>query len=374
MKEKDKIQRRLSKPVRLGNLMLGSGYPVRVQSMTNTTTLDTRKTCDQIRILADHGCEIIRVAVPDRETLSSLPEITRFSPVPVIADIHFQHDLAIQSLKTGIKGLRINPGNIGSVEKYIAVLKSLAAHDDVALRIGVNAGSLEKSLQKKVSAGKTTLSEAMVESALQHVEIAENEGVTNIKISLKASNVIQTIRAYRLLAEKTDYAFHLGITEAGPALRGAIKSSLGIGILLYEGIGDTLRVSLTSDPLLEVKAAYEILRALEIRERGPDLVSCPTCGRTEIDLIPLVEKVDAFISTLPDSIKVAVMGCVVNGPGEAREADIGISGGKNVGVVFRKGEVIRKVPYEQLFSVFREELDQLLEESRRSDKGLEEDQ
>lgn len=366
MRKTQQIVRRKTRTIRLGDLLLGSEHPIRIQSMTNTSTANIQQTCQQIQRLVENGCEIIRVAVPDKKALRALPEITQFSPVPIIADIHFNSEIAILSLKTGIKGLRINPGNIGGKDRYVSILKALAELKDVALRIGVNAGSLENHLQRQVQNGELSGSEAMVKSALSYAETAEEEGVHNLKISLKASNVMQTIEACRILAKKSGYPLHLGVTEAGPPMRGAIKSSLGIGILLYEGIGDTLRVSLTSNPVLEVKAGYEILRALEIRKRGPELVSCPTCGRTEIDLIPLVEKVDSFISTLPHNIKVAVMGCVVNGPGEAREADIGISGGKNVGVVFKKGRIIRKVSYNELFSVFQEELAQLLQEVKNT--------
>ncbi len=356
-------RRRPTKTIHLGNLLLGSQYPVRVQSMTNTSTENAEETICQINNLVQHGCEIVRVAVPDEKALASLPAITSSVSVPVIADIHFRCDLAIKALKTGIKGLRINPGNIGSTDKYIALLRELASFPDIALRIGVNAGSLEQSLMKQVVAGELRWEQAMVDSALRYAKIAEEEGFENMKISLKASRVMQTVRAYRLLSSQCDYPLHLGITEAGTPLRGAVKSSIGIGMLLSEGIGDTFRVSLTGDPVLEVKTAYEILRALEIRKRGPDLISCPTCGRTQIDIISLVEKVDEYISTIPRHIKVAVMGCVVNGPGEAREADIGISGGKDSGVIFKKGQVIRKVPYERLFQAFQEELKRLLEES-----------
>ena len=341
------IQRKSTKAIMLRNIKIGDGAPITIQSMTKTDTRDIKATTAQIDRLAQAGCEIVRVAVPDQEAAEALSSIVHRSPLPVIADIHFNHRLALEALKGGVDGLRINPGNIGSREKLQEIVK--AAQDrGVVIRVGVNAGSLEKDLYKFY--GKAT-AEAMVESALRKVELLENMGFSQIKISLKSSSVPDTIKAYRLMSEKTHYPLHLGITETGDAFCGGIKSAIGLGILLAEGIGDTLRVSLTANPILEVQAGYEILRALGIRQRGPEIISCPTCGRCEIDIMGLVKRVREKITPLSYPLKIAIMGCVVNGPGEAREADVGIAGGKGVGVVFRKGKIIQKCKEEDLFAV-----------------------
>jgi (E)-4-hydroxy-3-methylbut-2-enyl-diphosphate synthase len=305
--------------------------------------------------LADVGCEIIRCAVPDMDAAVALGQIKRESPIPVIADIHFDYKLALHVLEGGIDGLRLNPGNIGDTWKVAEVVKS-AAERKVPIRIGVNAGSLEKELLEKY--GHPT-AEAMVESALGHVRILEDLGHREIKISLKASDVMKTVTAYRLLSQKVDYPLHVGITEAGTIFSGTIKSSVGLGILLADGIGDTLRVSLTSDPLDEVRVGYEILKSLGLRQRGVNFVSCPTCGRCQINLIKVAEEVERRLQGVDKRITVAVMGCAVNGPGEAREADVGIAGGKGEGLVFRHGEIIRKVPEEQLADALLEEIGKL---------------
>ncbi len=346
-----------TKTIKLGKLAIGGGSPVLVQSMTNTDTRDVEKTLNQIESLVEVGCEAVRLAVPDEQAVHALAKIKQRVSVPLIADIHFSHTLAIAALEAGVEGLRINPGNIGEKSNVDAVVDCAKAHGAI-IRIGVNGGSLEKDLLKKYG-GPTP--EAMVESALGHVKILEKRGYYETKISLKSSAVLETIAAYRLLSTKCDYPLHIGITEAGGLLRGAVKSAVGLGILLWEGIGDTLRVSLTADPVQEVIAAYEILRALDIRKRGPEIISCPTCGRTEIDLIGLAAEVEKRLSRETAPIKVAVMGCVVNGPGEAREADIGLAGGRDKGSIFCKGEIIRTVRgQENLLAAFMEELDKLL--------------
>ena len=330
---------RQSRAIHIGGVQIGGGAPVAVQSMTNTDTRDPDSTLAQIRDLADAGCEVIRVAVPDERAVDALPRICMESPLPVVADIHFSSGLAVGALEAGVHALRINPGNIGGKAKVDRVVDAAKAHH-VSIRVGVNAGSLEKKILERFG-GPTP--EAMVESALGHVLLLERRGFTDVKISLKSSSVPATVAAYRLLAGRCDYPLHVGITEAGTLLRGAVKSAVGIGILLAEGIGDTIRVSLTHDPVREVEVAWRILSALELRRRGPEIISCPTCGRTEIDLIGLAEAVEDRLRQVRETFTVAVMGCVVNGPGEAREADVGIAGGKGKGLLFRKGEVIRSV-------------------------------
>jgi (E)-4-hydroxy-3-methylbut-2-enyl-diphosphate synthase len=307
--------------------------------MTNTDTRDVSATVHQIEQLSDAGCEIVRLAVPDDKAAAALKPICEQSTIPLIADIHFDYRLALSALEAGIDGLRINPGNIGGEDKVDAVVKA-AKQYGAPIRIGVNGGSLEKDLLVKFG-GPTP--EAMVESGLRHVALLEKRGFDDIKISLKTSSVLNTIKAYKLMTERVDYPLHIGITEAGTLIRGAVKSAVGLGILLFDGIGDTLRVSLTHDPVAEIGVAYEILRSLGLRERGPEIISCPTCGRTEIQLIELAEKVEEQLRGVKEVFTVAVMGCVVNGPGEAREADIGIAGGRGLGIIFRKGEVVRKV-------------------------------
>ncbi|MEW6351150.1 MAG: flavodoxin-dependent (E)-4-hydroxy-3-methylbut-2-enyl-diphosphate synthase [Thermodesulfobacteriota bacterium] len=330
------IERRKSRRIHVGDVPIGDGAPIAVQSMTNTDTRDVEATTAQIHRLEDAGCEIVRVGVPDKDAACALGSIKAGIGIPLIADIHFDHKLALESIRQGVDGLRLNPGNIGSHEKVREVTRA-AAERGVPIRIGVNAGSLEKRLLE-IHGGPTP--EAMVESALGHAALLEREGFGLIKISLKASDVMMTVAAYRALAKKVEYPLHVGITEAGTLLPGAIKSAVGIGLLLAEGIGDTIRVSLTAAPEEEIRTAYAILGALGIRRVGAEVISCPTCSRTEIDLIGLALKVEAALSRVKSPIKVAVMGCVVNGPGEAREADLGIAGGRKRGILFRKGERI----------------------------------
>lgn len=339
------LVRRKTVSVSVGGIRIGSRHPVVVQSMTSTDTRDAFHTLKQIKELAKVGCEVIRIAVPDQAAVLSLKEIVQKSPLPVIADIHFDSRLALEGMKAGAAGIRINPGNIGGPEK-IARIIDLADEKGVCIRIGVNAGSLEKGLQPRSQ--KEGQAEAMVASALRNIALFEKKKFKNLKISMKSSDVLQTVRAYQLLAKEVDYPFHLGITEAGTVISGTVKSALGIGILLYQGIGDTLRVSLTAHPREEIRVAYKILRALGLSKRGIEIISCPTCGRCQIDLLPLVQKVERAVQKYTQSLKVAIMGCVVNGPGEAREADIGIAGGKGLGLLFSKGKLIRKVPEKDL--------------------------
>ncbi len=351
--------RRSTRALRLGHLALGGGAPVVVQSMTNTDTRDVDATLGQIERLIQAGCEAVRVAVPDEDAARAVWTLRRQVAVPLIADIHFDYRLALSVLEAGVQGLRINPGNIGSRKNVDAVVDAAKANGAV-LRIGVNGGSLEKKLLQKYG-GATP--EAMVESALGHVRLLEKREFYDTKISLKSSSVLETIAAYRLLADRCDYPLHIGVTEAGGLLRGSVKSSVGLGILLWEGIGDTLRVSLTADPVEEVVVAWEILRALGLRRHGPEIISCPTCGRTEIDLLSLAAEVERRLAGETADIKVAVMGCVVNGPGEAREADLGLAGGRDKGIIFRKGEIIRTVRGQgALLTAFMEELNTLLTE------------
>jgi len=355
------MQRKQTRTVHVGAIGVGGENPVRVQSMCNTDTRDVAATLAQVRELADAGCEIVRLAVPDDKAAAVLADIRRESPVPLIADIHFDHRLALAALDAGFDGLRINPGNIGGEEKVDVVVRA-AKERGAPIRIGVNSGSLEKDLLKQYGGPAP---EAMVESALRHVAMLEKRGFYDIKISLKSSSVLNTVAAYRLMSQRVDYPLHIGVTEAGTLVRGAVKSAVGLGILLSEGIGDTLRVSLTHDPVAEIGVAYEILRSLGLRERGPEIVSCPTCGRTEINLIRLAEQVEEALRGVEEVFTVAVMGCVVNGPGEAREADIGIAGGRDLGIIFRKGEVIRKVHGdENLLPEFMKEIEKFLEERR----------
>jgi len=335
---------RSTRRISVGGVALGGGAPVSVQSMCNTDTRDVPATLRQINALADAGCEIVRCAVPDQVAAAALGEIRTSCPLPLIADIHFDHKLALTALAAGVDGLRINPGNIGSHDKVREVVAACRERN-VPIRIGVNAGSLEKELLQKY--GHPT-AEAMVESALGHIRILEELNYDQIKVSLKASDVRRTVSAYRLLAGKVDYPLHIGITEAGTTWAGTIKSAVGLGALLIDGIGDTLRVSLTGDPVEEVKVGWEILKSLGLRERGPEFISCPTCGRCQIDLISVAEEVERQLHDLPQKITVAVMGCVVNGPGEAREADIGVAGGKGEGLLFKKGEIVGKVPQDKM--------------------------
>ena len=355
------LPRKQTRQLKLGSVRIGGGAPIVVQSMANTDTRDVEATLGQIKRLHDAGCEIVRVAVPDETAARALRAIHDASPIPVIADIHFDYRLALIALEAGLEGLRINPGNIGE-RKNVEMVVDAAKARGAVIRVGVNSGSVEKRLLDQYG-GPTP--QAMVESALGHVRILEEHGFYDTKISIKSSSVLNTIECYRLLSQRCDYPLHLGVTEAGGVLRGAIKSSVGMGVLLSEGIGDTLRVSLTAAPEEEMTVAWELLRALGLRQRGPEIISCPTCGRTEIDLIGLAQEVERRLRTENAPIKVAVMGCVVNGPGEAREADLGMAGGRDKGIIFRKGEVIRSVRgQEALLAAFMEELDKLLVERR----------
>jgi (E)-4-hydroxy-3-methylbut-2-enyl-diphosphate synthase len=354
------IKRRKTLSVSVGPIRIGGRHPLVVQSMTSTDTHQVLHTLKQIRELAQAGCDLIRVAVPDQAAVPALREIVQRSPLPVIADIHFDFRLALEGMKAGAAGIRINPGNIGGPDRIARIIE-MAEEKGVFIRIGVNAGSLEKTLRSKGRGGEQA--EAMVESALGHVALFEKMQFKNLKISLKSSDVLQTVRAYQLLAKTVNYPFHLGITEAGTLLSGAVKSALGIGILLYQGIGDTLRVSLTAHPREEIKVAYDILRALGLRRRGVEIISCPTCGRCQINLLSLVKQVEKAVKKNTRPLKVAIMGCVVNGPGEASEADIGIAGGKGLGLLFAKGRMIRKVPEEKLAESLLEEIKKMEEES-----------
>jgi len=347
------MQRKLTKKVLLGNLPVGGGSPVTVQSMTNTDTRDIDATVGQIHRLQQAGCEIVRVAVPDEAAAKALAEIKQQIAIPLVADIHFDYRLALSAVEAGVDKLRINPGNIGSRERIEAVVKA-ASERKIPIRIGVNSGSLEKELLQKY--GWPT-AEAMVESALRHVSLLEKLGFEEIVISLKSSDVPVTIRAYELISEKVNYPLHVGITEAGTLKAGAIRSAVGIGTVLAQGIGDTIRVSLTSDPIEEVEVGFEILKCLGLRQRGPTVISCPTCGRAQIDVIRLTEEVERRVRNIEEPLKIAVMGCVVNGPGEAREADFGIAGGKGEGLIFRQGKVIKKVKENQLVDALLKEIE-----------------
>ena len=342
-----------TKVIRIGDRVIGGGNPILIQSMTNTRTEDVAATVAQIQELEAAGCEIIRCTVPTMEAAKALPEIKKQIHIPLVADIHFDYRLAIAAMENGADKIRINPGNIGSRERVQAVVDA-AKERQVPIRVGVNSGSLEKELVAKYH-GVTA--EGIVESALDKVHLIEDMGYDNLVISIKSSDVLMCVRAHELLAGKTPYPLHVGITEAGTVLSGNIKSSVGLGIILYQGIGDTIRVSLTGNPVEEIKSAKLILRTLGLRKGGIEVVSCPTCGRTSIDLIGLANQVENLVQRYPLDIKVAVMGCVVNGPGEAKEADIGIAGGIGEGLLIRKGEVIRKVPEDQLLSTLKDELD-----------------
>jgi len=349
------MKKRLSREVRLGTLSIGGDAPISVQSMTNTDTEDVAATVAQAQELEAAGCEVIRVAVPNMAAASVLGEIKAGISAPLVADIHFNHRLALRALDEGVDGLRINPGNIGHDENVRAVVEA-AMRKGAPIRIGVNAGSLENDLLEKY--GHAT-PEAMVESAMRHVKILEEMDFHDIVISLKASDVLRTVAAYRLIADRVDYPLHLGITEAGTAFAGSIKSAIGLGILLADGIGDTIRVSLTADPVKEVDVGYEILKSLGLRVHGATVISCPTCGRCKVNLIKIAQEVEAQVSDIKEPLTIAVMGCIVNGPGEAREADIGIAGGKGKGILFRKGVQIRSIPEDRLVEELVEEVKQL---------------
>ena len=344
------ITRRKSIGFNIGNVAVGAGAPVSVQSMCNTDTRDVKATLRQIDELTEAGCELIRLAVLDMDAAEALREIVKKSPIPVISDIHFDYRLAIQSINSGVSALRLNPGNIGKRENVEAVVK-LAKQQKIPIRIGVNAGSLEKAL---VQNEELSLAEKLVESALGHIKILEDLDFGLIKVSLKSSDVLTTIDAYKIIADKIPYPLHLGVTEAGTLKAGLVKSSVGIGALLAAGIGDTIRVSLTENPVEEVYAGFEILKSLGLRQKGVNFISCPTCGRTQIDLIALAKKVEERFKNLDKPLTIAVMGCAVNGPGEARGADFGIAGGVGEGLVFKKGEIIAKVPENMLLDKLEE--------------------
>lgn len=349
------MERRISRKVKVGNIYVGGDAPITIQSMTTSRTKNVKDTLEQIERLYKAGCDIIRCAVLDTDDAESLKEITKLSPIPVVADIHFDYRLALQAIENGVSALRINPGNIGSIDRITAVVNA-CKEKQIPIRIGVNSGSLEKDILERD--GKPT-AEGLVESALRHVKILEDLDFHDIVISIKSSNVNMMLDCYRSIAEKCDYPLHLGVTESGTTFKGTIKSSIGIGTLLAEGIGDTIRVSLTSDPIEEIKVGIEILKALGLKKKGVEFVSCPTCGRTQINLIKIAEEVESRLEFCEKNIKVAVMGCVVNGPGEAREADIGIAGGKGLGIIFKKGEILKKVKEEELVDALMEEINNL---------------
>jgi (E)-4-hydroxy-3-methylbut-2-enyl-diphosphate synthase len=348
------IKRNKTRKMRIGNIFLGGNAPVVVQSMTNTRTDDVAATVRQIRQLEQAGCEMVRVAVPDMKAAKAIGKIKSKIGIPLVADIHFSHLLALEAVEQGVDKLRINPGNIGSEEKVRQVVLA-CKKKKVPIRIGINGGSLEKKYLEKYQ-GKVT-AQGMVESAMGHIKILEKLGFRDMAISLKASDIERTVESYKILSKKVDYPLHLGITEAGTIFRGTVMSSIGIGYLLYEGIGDTIRVSLTADPAEEIAVAWEILKSLGVRKRGVTVTSCPTCGRTRIDLIGLAKKVEKLVKGVDKDIHVAVMGCVVNGPGEAREADLAVVGGEKVGLICRKGKIIKRVREKDLLKEFSKELE-----------------
>lgn len=341
-----------TKVIRIGDRVIGGGNPVLIQSMTNTKTEDVKATVEQIQALTAAGCDIIRCAVPTMEAAEALSEIKKQITIPLVADIHFDYRLAIAAMEHGADKIRINPGNIGSRDRVQAVV-DVAKERQIPIRVGVNSGSLEKELVEKYH-GVTA--EGIVESALDKVHLIEDMGYDQLVISIKSSDVLMCARAHELIADKTDYPLHVGITEAGTLFSGNIKSAVGLGVILYQGIGDTIRVSLTGDPLEEVRSAKRILKTLGLRKGGIEVVSCPTCGRTQIDLIGLANRVERMVEDIPLDIKVAVMGCVVNGPGEAKEADIGIAGGVGTGLLIKKGEIVKKLPEDELLDALRYEL------------------
>lgn len=344
-----------TREIHIGNRVIGGSHPILIQSMCNTKTENVQATVDQILRLEEAGCEIIRVAVPTMEAATAIKEIKKQIHIPLVADIHFDYRLALAAIENGVDKIRINPGNIGNLERIQMVVDACKKRN-IPIRVGVNSGSLEKHLIEKY--GSVTV-EGLVESALDKVRIIENLGYQNLVISIKSSDVLMCIRAHELISTKTDYPLHVGITESGTIQRGTVKSSVGLGIILYQGIGDTIRVSLTGDPVEEVTCAKLILKTLGLRKGSVEVVSCPTCGRTSIDLISLANQVENLVAGYEMDIKVAVMGCVVNGPGEAKEADIGIAGGIGEGLLIKKGVVIKKVPEHQLLSALKEELDQM---------------
>jgi len=346
------MKRENTRVIQIGNVKIGGGNPIAIQSMTNTKTEDVEATVAQILALEAVGCEIIRCAVPTMEAALALREIKKQIHIPLVADIHFDYKLAIAAIENGADKIRINPGNIGDIERVRQVVEK-AKEYNVPIRVGVNSGSLEKNLVEKYG-GVTA--EGIVESALDKVSLIEDMGYDKLVVSIKSSDVLMCVKAHELISEKCDYPLHIGITESGTIISGNIKSSVGLGIMLYQGLGDTIRVSLTGDPLEEIKSAKLILRTLGLRKGGIEVVSCPTCGRTKIDLIGLANKVENMVADIPLDIKVAVMGCVVNGPGEAKEADIGIAGGIGEGLLIKKGQIVKKVKEEELLETLRQEL------------------
>ena len=354
------LPRRKTRQISVGGVLIGGEAPIIIQSMTKTDTRDVKATVAQIRRLEKAGCEIVRLAVPDTEAAESLLRIRQKVTVPLVADIQFDHRLALACIGLGIDGLRINPGNIGSPEKVKEVVAA-AKERNIPIRIGVNSGSLEKEVLKTYGRASA---EAMVESAMRHIRILEDLDFRLIKVSLKASDVLRTAEAYRRLGRKVDYPFHAGITEAGPRLCGAVKSAVGLGIILNEGLADTIRVSLTAPPEEEVRVAYQILGSLELRRRGPNIVSCPTCGRCEVNLKRIAAEVERGLSRIPQSLTVAVMGCMVNGPGEAKEADIGVACGHGVGIIFKKGRLLRRVPEKKIVGDLLKEVENIVAAKR----------
>lgn len=347
------MEKRITKEVHIGNRVIGGNNPILIQSMTNTKTEDVAATVAQIHKLTKAGCDIIRCAVPTMEAAKALAEIKKQVEIPIVADIHFDYKLAIAAMENGADKIRINPGNIGSIDRVKAVV-DVAKERNIPIRVGVNSGSLEKNLVEKYG-GVTA--EGIVESALDKVKIIEDMGYDNLVVSIKSSDVMMCVKAHELIADKTNHPLHVGITEAGTIISGNIKSSIGLGLILGQGIGDTIRVSLTGDPVEEIKSAKLILRTLGLRKGGIEVVSCPTCGRTQIDLIGLANKVETMVAEFPLDIKVAVMGCVVNGPGEAKEADLGVAGGIGEGLIIKKGEIYKKVPEAELLDALRYELE-----------------
>ncbi len=353
------IRRKKTRQVFLGSVQVGGNAPVAVQSMTSTDTRNVRATVRQIRKLEEAGCEIVRVAVPDKDAAAAVSGIKRQIAIPLIADIHFNYRLAIEAIGNGVDGIRINPGNIAK-EKILKIVEAAKSRGTV-IRIGVNAGSLEKDLLRKYGGPSSS---ALVESALRSLAVLTDAGCDSIKLSVKASDVTTMVEAYRELSRKTDYPLHLGVTEAGSIVNAAVKSAIGMGILLYEGIGDTIRVSVTGDPVSEIGVAYAIVRAVGIRSVGPDIISCPTCGRCEIDLFGLTREVERRLAGMKTYLKIALMGCVVNGPGEAAEADVGIAGGRGYGLLFRKGKAIRKVKEKEFVTALLAEIDSMAAERK----------
>jgi (E)-4-hydroxy-3-methylbut-2-enyl-diphosphate synthase len=351
----EQLTRRKTREIKIGKVRIGGKFPIAVQSMTKTDTRDACSTINEIKKLEEVGCEIVRVAIPDEVAAKNLKNIKKEISIPLVGDIHFNYKLALMAIDSGVDKIRINPGNIGEEYKIIEILKA-AKSAKIPIRIGINSGSLEKYIYKKRHESSIEVAKKMVSKALSFIRLFEKNKFFDIVLSLKASDTLTTINAYRLLAEKCNYPFHIGITEAGTLLPGTIKSSIGIGILLSEGIGDTIRVSLASSPLNEVRVGYEILKTLKLRKRGVDLIVCPTCGRCEIDIFKIAEEIEKNTLHITKPLKLAVMGCSVNGPGEAKEADLGLAGGKKLGIIFKFGKIIKKVREEDLIKEFLKEL------------------